>query len=66
MDEVTRAVELTKARILAVDASAIRVMCHKAESHEELKGALLELASSMDKLRADILSEVAKFDTRRN
>lgn len=66
MDELTRAVELTKARILELDAAAIRIICSKAASHQELKDEMLKLASSMEEQRDEIRVEVAEHDPGRN
>lgn len=66
MDEITRAVELTKANMLELDSAAIRIICHKAVDHKELRDEMLKLAASMEKQRDEISAEVSEHDPGRN
>ena len=66
MDEVTKAVELTKAKMLELNAAAIRIICSKATTHEELETELLKLAAQMEEQRDEIRVDVAEQDPGRN
>lgn len=66
MDAIERASELSKARTLELDAAFLEIVCQKFDTVEQLKAAVLEVASANRKLASEIRAEVDIDDFRRN
>jgi signal transduction histidine kinase len=69
MDEITRAVELTKARMLELDAAIIEIAVETAEAsrdYEALAKRVCEIAATMKDQCREIRAAVAQYEPGRN
>lgn len=61
MDDIQRATELTKAKVLELNAALLEIACMKMATYEELKAAVLMIASDGRRMSAEIRFEVEGF-----
>ena len=66
MDEIERASELAKARVLELDAAALTIALHRAKTFEELQGYIRDLISDSNTLCKEIRDKVAGHYPDRN
>jgi hypothetical protein len=67
MDEITRAVELTKARLLEIDAALLSIAVDKCpQDYESLAKRIREIAVDMKEQCREIRATVAQHEPNRD
>lgn len=61
MDDIQREAELTKAKVLELNAAMLEITCLKMTTYEELKAAVLRVAADGRRMAAEIRFEVEGF-----
>jgi len=61
VDDIQREAELTKAKVLELNAAMLEITCLKMTTYEELKAAVLRVAADGRRMAAEIRFEVEGF-----
>lgn len=61
MDDIERESELTKARVLELNAAMLEIACQQTWTYEELKKAILQVAADGRAMCAEIRERVEGF-----
>jgi hypothetical protein len=62
VDEIEREAELTKARVLELNAAMLEIACLRMLTYEELKAAILQVASDGRSMCAAIRERCEGFE----